>query len=167
MDVVKTAVEKHRGTIGIDSTLGSGTRFSIRLPIELSIVPMMLVSASGAALGLPLSLVDRVVELPPEFEGVGGAPVLRNQGQNLPVRSLAQSLGYGCGVERVGVVIAAANPYVLTVDAVDGTADLVIKPLTSVAACGISGTTRSAEGDLVLVIGLAYLLAGAKQVVAS
>ncbi|MBK4736096.1 chemotaxis protein CheA [Noviherbaspirillum pedocola] len=161
MDVVKTAVEKHRGTIGINSTMGCGTRFSIRLPIEMSIVPMMLVRASGAALGLPLALVDRVVELPADFEGVGGAPILRNQGQNLPVRSLAENLGYEAGQARVGVVIAAPTPYVLTLDAVDGTADLVIKPLTSVAACGISGTTRSAEGELVLVVGLAFLLNGA------
>src|SRR5450830_1329023 len=49
MDVVKTAVEKHRGTIRIDSTLGVGTRFSIRLPIELSIIPTMLVRTAGAA----------------------------------------------------------------------------------------------------------------------
>ena len=51
MDVVKTAVEKHRGTIYIDSTLGKGTRFSIRLPIELSIVPTLLVSTADAILG--------------------------------------------------------------------------------------------------------------------
>ncbi|MBV8624141.1 MAG: chemotaxis protein CheA, partial [Herbaspirillum sp.] len=48
MDVVKTAVEKHRGTIRIDSTIGKGTKFSIRLPIELSIIPTMLVRCAGA-----------------------------------------------------------------------------------------------------------------------
>jgi two-component system chemotaxis sensor kinase CheA len=162
MDVVKTAVEKHRGVISIDSTLGSGTRFSIRLPIELSIVPTMLVTASGAALGLPLAVVERVVELPAEFMQVGGAPVLRDQGQTLPVRSLARSLGYEASEERVGIVIAAPSPYVLAVGAVDGTADLVIKPLTALTVPGITGTARSAEGELVLVAGLAFLLAGAQ-----
>ncbi|MEG1056394.1 MAG: ATP-binding protein, partial [Janthinobacterium sp.] len=43
MDVVKTAVEKNRGAIHIESMLGKGTKFAIRLPIELSIVPTMLV----------------------------------------------------------------------------------------------------------------------------
>ena len=160
MDVVKTAVEKHRGAISIDSTLGLGTEFSIRLPIELSIVPTMLVTAAGAALGMPLALVERVVELPEQFIYVGGAPVLRDQGQTLPVRSLATSLGYESGEERVGIVVAAASPYVLTVAAVDGTADLVIKPLTALSVPGITGTSRSAEGELVLVLGLSFLLAG-------
>jgi two-component system chemotaxis sensor kinase CheA len=205
MDVVKTAVEKHRGAISIDSTLGSGTRFSIRLPIELSIVPTMLVTAAGAALGLPLAVVERVVELPAEFMHVGGAPVLRDQGQTLPVRSLARALGLPLAVvervvelpaefmhvggapvlrdqgqtlpvrslaralgyeeceERVGIVIAAPSPYVLAVGAVDGTADLVIKPLTALTVPGITGTARSAEGELVLVAGLAFLLEGARS----
>jgi len=163
MDVVKTAVEKHRGAISIDSELGSGTRFSIRLPIELSIVPTMLVTAAGAALGMPLALVERVVELPEQFMHVGGAPVLRDQGQTLPVRSLAASLGYEPAEERVGIVVAAPSPYVLSVGAVDGTADLVIKPLTALSVPGITGTARSAEGELVLVVGLAFLLAGATQ----
>ena len=162
MDVVKTAVEKHRGAITIDSKIGSGTRFSIRLPIELSIVPTMLVRSSDAALALPMAVVQRVVELPEEFEHVGGAPVLRDQGQPLPVRSLAGSLGYELGVERVGIVVAAPQPYILAVGAVEGTADLVIKPMTAITVAGIAGTARSAEGELVLVVGLSFLLEGCR-----
>jgi two-component system chemotaxis sensor kinase CheA len=160
MDVVKTAVEKHRGTIRIDSTLGAGTRFSIRLPIELSIVPTMLVRTAGAALAMPMAVVQRVVELPETFQEVGGAPVLRDQGQPLPVLSLAAVLGYEASVERVGIVMAVPNPYILAVSGIDGTADLVIKPMTALTVPGIAGTARSAEGELVLVIGLSFLLDG-------
>ena len=162
MDVVKTAVEKHRGAIRIDSTLGEGTRFTIRLPIELSIVPTMLVRTAGAALAMPMAVVQRVVELPEEFSEVGGAPVLRDQGRPLAVRSLAGILGYEECKEKVGIVIAAPQPYILAVEAVDGTADLVIKPLTALAVPGVNGTARSAEGELVLVISLAFLLDGCK-----
>jgi two-component system chemotaxis sensor kinase CheA len=160
MDVVKTAVEKHRGAIRIDSALGAGTRFSIRLPIELSIVPTMLVHTAGAALAMPMAVVQRVVELPEVFSQIGGAPVLRDQGRPLPVLSLAAVLGYEPCNERVGIVIIAPNPYILAVEAVDGTADLVIKPMTAITVPGIAGTARSAEGELVLVIGLSFLLAG-------
>jgi two-component system chemotaxis sensor kinase CheA len=163
MDVVKTAVEKHRGAITIDSVLGSGTRFSIRLPIELSIVPTMLVRSSDAALALPMAVVQRVVELPEEFEQVGGAPVLRDQGRPLPVRSLAGALAYEVGVEKVGIVIAAPQPYILSVGMVEGTADLVIKPMTAITVPGIAGTARSAEGELVLVVGLSFLLEGCRS----
>ena len=162
MDVVKTAVEKHRGAIRIDSKLGSGTRFSIRLPIELSIVPTMLVRTAGAALAMPMAVVERVVELPETFQQVGGAPVMRDQGRPLPVLSLAAVLGYEASVERVGIVMAVPNPYILSVSAVDGTADLVIKPMTALNVPGIAGTARSAEGELVLVIGLSYLLDGCR-----
>lgn len=160
MDVVKTAVEKNRGTIHIDSRLGVGTSFAIRLPIELSIVPTMLVSTSGAALALPMAVVQRVVELPETFMQVGGAPVLKDQGRPLPVRSLATALGYELGTERVGIVIASPQPYILAVEAVDGTADLVIKPMTAISVAGITGTARSAEGELVLVVGLSFLVDG-------
>lgn len=163
MDVVKTAVEKHRGAVRIDSALGAGTRFTIRLPIELSIVPTMLVHTSGAALGMPMAVVQRVVELPDSFSEVGGAPVFRDQGRPLPVRSLARVLGYEPATEKVGIVIAAPQPYILAVEAVDGTADLVIKPMTALSVSGIAGTARSAEGDLVLVIGLSFLLDGCRD----
>ena len=165
MDVVKTAVEKNRGAISIDSRLGLGTRFTIRLPIELSIVPTMLVRTAGAALAMPMAVVQRVVELPDNFAEVGGAPVLRDQGRPLPVRSLAGVLSYETCVERVGIVIAAPHPYILAVQAVEGTADLVIKPMTALSVPGIAGTARSAEGELVLVIGLSFLLDGCKVAV--
>ncbi|MGO4479928.1 chemotaxis protein CheA, partial [Massilia sp. 2TAF26] len=163
MDVVKTAVEKNRGAIRIDSRLGAGTKFSIRLPIELSIVPTMLVSTSGAQLALPMAVVERVVELPETFMQVGGAPVLKDQGRPLPVRSLAASLGYEECSERVGIVINAPQPYIIAVEAVDGTADLVIKPMTALHVEGITGTARSAEGSLVLVVGLSFLMDGCRS----
>ena len=162
MDVVRTAVEKHRGTIRIDSALGSGTRFSIKLPIELSIVPTLLVRTSGASLAIPMGVVERVVVLPETFAEVGGAPMLRDMGRPLLVRSLASALCYDPCVERVGIVIAAPKPYVLALESIDGTADLVIKPMTCLAVEGITGTARSAEGELVLVIDLSYLLAGCR-----
>ncbi|MGJ7914015.1 chemotaxis protein CheA [Massilia sp. LXY-6] len=165
MDVVKTAVEKNRGAIRIDSNLGKGTKFSIRLPIELSIVPTMLVSTSGAQLALPMAVVERVVELPETFMQVGGAPVLKDQGRPLPVRSLALSLGYEECSERVGIVINAPQPYIIAVEAVDGTADLVIKPMTALHVEGITGTARSAEGSLVLVVGLSFLMDGCRSTV--
>jgi two-component system chemotaxis sensor kinase CheA len=164
MDVVKTAVERHRGAIRIHSHLGKGTTFIIRLPIELSIVPTMLVRCAGASLALPMATVQRVVELPETFESVGGQPVLRDLGRPLPIRSLGQVLGYEKSTEKVGIVIAAPSPYIISVDSVDGTSDLVIKPLTCISTPGITGTARSAEGELVLVLSLSFLLDGCKVV---
>jgi two-component system chemotaxis sensor kinase CheA len=109
-------------------------------------------------------VVQRVVELPDTFMEVGGAPVMKDQGRPLPVRSLAGSLGYDDCLEKVGIVINAPQPYILAVSAVDGTADLVIKPMTAIAVDGITGTARSAEGELVLVVGLSFLMDGCRGV---
>jgi two-component system chemotaxis sensor kinase CheA len=162
MDVVKTAVEKHRGSISIMSTLGSGTRFSIRLPIELSIVPTLLVRTAGTALALPMSVVQRVVQLPDEFQEVGGAPVMRDQGRPIPVRSLGEILGYEPATEKIGIVIACPQPYILAAEKIEGTAEMVIKPLTAMSVVGITGTARSAEGELVLVLDLSFLMDGCR-----
>jgi two-component system chemotaxis sensor kinase CheA len=162
MDVVKTAVEKHRGSISIMSVLGAGTRFTIRLPIELSIVPTLLVRTAGTALALPMSVVQRVVQLPEEFQEVGGAPVMRDQGRPIPVRSLGEILGYEPATEKIGIVIACPQPYILAAERIEGTAEMVIKPLTAMTVIGITGTARSAEGELVLVLDLSFLMDGCR-----
>jgi two-component system chemotaxis sensor kinase CheA len=83
------------------------------------------------------------------------------------VVSLAGVLGYQPGTARVGIVMAAPQPYILGVGAIEGTADLVIKPLTAMPVTGIAGTARSAEGELVLVISQSYLMEGCREQPAS
>ncbi len=161
MDVVKTSIERHRGTIHLESQRDVGTCISVRLPIELSIIPTMLVNIGEVQVGLPMSAVQRVIELPTHFAGVAGSPVFKDQGLSLPVRSLAGVLGYVPQSERLGIVVVAAKPYILAVCGVEGTAEMVIKPMSAITANGIGGTARSAEGALVLILDLAFLQAGA------
>jgi two-component system, chemotaxis family, sensor kinase CheA len=99
----------------------------------------MQLSAFGAAIGTPLPLVDRVVESLKEFMHLIGSPVLRDQDQSLLVRSLAGAHDNEPGLERIGIVIAAPSPYALMVGVVDGTPDLVIKPLTALSLPGLTG----------------------------
>ena len=129
---------------------------------SLVVVPTMLVSAGEVLVGMPMSAVERVIELPDELMSVSGQPVFRDQGRTLPVRSLATVLGYPAREERIGIVVASPKPYILGVCLVEGTADLVIKPLTAMPARGIAGTARSAEGSLVLILDVAFLLAGGR-----
>lgn len=161
MDVVKTSIERHRGTIHIESQRDVGTCMSVRLPIELSIIPIMLVNIGEVQVGLPMSAVQRVIELPNHFAGVAGHPVYKDRSLSLPVRSLAGVLGYLPQSEHLGIVVVAAKPYILAVCAVLGTAEMVVKPMLAINANGIGGTARSAEGALVLILDLAFLQAGA------
>ena len=99
--------------------------------------------------------------LPPGSQ-LSGSRMLASE-PTTPVRSLADSLGYESCREKVGIVVSAPQPYILAVEAVDGTADLVIKPMTAIAVEGITGTARSAEGELLLVVGLSFLMDGCRS----
>jgi two-component system, chemotaxis family, sensor kinase CheA len=48
MDVVKAAVERLGGTISIETELGEGTSFVIRLPLSMSVIPAIVVRLNGA-----------------------------------------------------------------------------------------------------------------------
>ena len=162
MDVVKTSIERHRGSIHLESQPDIGTCISVRLPIELSIISTMLVNIGEVQVGLPMSAVQRVIELPKNFAAIVGSPVVKDQGLPLPVRSLAAVLGYPPQAERLGIVVVAAKPYILAVCGVEGTAEMVIKPMTAISANGIGGTARSAEGALVLILDQAFLQSGGR-----
>ncbi|MGZ3241640.1 MAG: chemotaxis protein CheA, partial [Burkholderiaceae bacterium] len=60
------------------------------------------------------------------------------------------------------IVIACPQPYILAAERIEGTAEMVIKPLTAMTVVGITGTARSAEGELVLVLDLSFLMDGCR-----
>lgn len=68
----------------------------------------------------------------------------------MAVRSLAGAIDNEPGLNRISIVIAAPSPYALAVGVVDGTSNLVIKPLAALSVPGISGNARLAKGELVL-----------------
>jgi two-component system chemotaxis sensor kinase CheA len=163
MDVVRTAVESNRGTINIASKLGAGTTFSIRVPIALSIAPVMVIRSKHALIGLPSGLITRVVDLTSRPEQtILGAKTYVDQNLPLTVRSLSGSLGYAAEREDCGLVIATENPYVLSVPAIEGLVDLVVKPFTAIASDGVSGTARSTSGEIVLILDPLYVANGCR-----
>ena len=59
MDVVKTKVESMGGTIDVTTQEGMGSRFTIRLPLTLSIIQALLVEVVGEIYAIPLTLSKR------------------------------------------------------------------------------------------------------------
>jgi two-component system chemotaxis sensor kinase CheA len=159
--LIQDATTQHRGVAHVSSS-PDNTRFLLRFPIDLSIIPTMVVRTANTAFALPMVTVERIITLPDTLDSVHDVPVLRDQGRPLPVRSLAGVLGYPRGAERLGIIIAAPEPYVLTVEDIEGTTDLIIKPLTAVQAQGVTGTSRSSLGEMVLVVGVVFLLDGCR-----
>lgn len=50
MDVVKTAINTLNGSIDIDSTMGKGTKITIKVPLTLAILPTLMVASRGIRL---------------------------------------------------------------------------------------------------------------------
>jgi len=63
MDVVRASIRALNGSVHIDSRLGQGTTFRIRVPLTLAILSALMVHASGRQYALPLSPVQDVFVL--------------------------------------------------------------------------------------------------------
>ena len=98
MDVVKSNLERLGGKVEIESTLGKGTLFRIKLPLTLAIIPSLLVSVAGERFALPQVNVSELLcfseaEAKQRFERIGEAEVLTVRGELLPVIRLDRTLG--------------------------------------------------------------------------
>jgi two-component system chemotaxis sensor kinase CheA len=86
MMIVRQTVENLNGTVELESRLGEGTIFTIRLPLTLAIIQALVFGVGNRTFALPLSNVVEAIRIVPEdISFVGGREVfeLRRQVVNL------------------------------------------------------------------------------------
>ncbi len=89
MDVVQSRIRELSGQIQIQSELGRGSRFMIRVPLTLAILPTLLVQAGEAVYALPLARVVEVLHAPQTSLGwFDGRAVLDRRSHTLPLIDL-------------------------------------------------------------------------------
>lgn len=98
MDVVKTNIEKIGGTVSVNSNLGYGTNFKLRIPLTLAIVPSLMIKSKGENFAIPqLNLVELVrLETSQDHEQIetfSGSEFLRLRGKLTPIFRLDKELG--------------------------------------------------------------------------
>ena len=98
MDVVKTNLDRLGGKIEIDSGPGRGSRFRIKLPLTLAIIPSLLVSDGGERFAIPQVSVGELIRIPAaqmaeRTDRVGDAEVLNVRDRLVPLVHLADALG--------------------------------------------------------------------------
>jgi two-component system chemotaxis sensor kinase CheA len=149
-------VEALRGSIVIDSRLGTGTTFTIRVPLTLSVMRGLSVAAEGQTYIVPLDHVVECIGFPPT-QTAAGRGVLEVRGQALPYVRLRDVLLLGDShpaAESV-LVLQHGGQYVgLVVDALMAESQVVIRPLSHLLGdvpC-VSGSTIGRDGQVALIL---------------
>lgn len=98
MDVVKSNLDRLGGKIEIESKIDEGTRFCIKLPLTLAIIPSLVVAVANERFAVPQINVLELTRIPAaqiqnKIEIVGDAEVLTLRGKLIPLVSLGTVLG--------------------------------------------------------------------------
>ncbi len=164
MDVVKTNIERINGIIQVNSRLGRGSQFLIKIPLTLAIVSALIVGTAGERFAIPQISVVEIV-LPgsqPDMvlETIDGAQVLRLRNQLLPLVSMSRILQLdpdtaGNSAERIVVVVSVgARRLGLIVEQVFDTEEIVVKPVAPVIRqiALFSGNTILGDGAVIMIL---------------
>jgi chemosensory pili system protein ChpA (sensor histidine kinase/response regulator) len=170
MDVVKTEVHHLGGSISIESTLGEGVEFTIRLPFTVSVNKALLVKEGASTYALPLNSIVGVTQLDAdELDALHSEPGKRLEYAGLDYQLCALgSLLYG-GRESTTAVTGKAvmilvevdhYRYAVHVEAIEGNQEIIIKGLGAQFSDvrGVAGATILASGDVVVILDLPSLL---------
>jgi two-component system chemotaxis sensor kinase CheA len=166
MDVVRTNIEKIGGTIEMQSKLGRGSRFIIKIPLTLAIVSALIVEACGERFAIPqLSVIELVrasADSEHRIEEVQGTPVLRLRNRLMPLVSLERLLNLerpetdGRAVKETFIVVAQVGTYTfgILVDRVFDTEEIVVKPVAPILRhiAMFSGNTILGDGSVIMIL---------------
>src|SRR5208282_6064063 len=170
MDVVSTEIKRLGGALQMDTTLGKGTRFTIRLPFTLAISQALIVRTDDELYALPLPTVEGVVRLP-------RADVQRYLAEDAPgyeyggQRYRFQHLGSFIGGRQaqlpendapvpVVLIRAGDSSTALVTDELVGSREIVVKnvgPQVS-GIRGIAGATMLGDGRIVIILDMGSLV---------
>jgi two-component system chemotaxis sensor kinase CheA len=165
MDVVRHNISKLGGVVDVQSETGTGTKFTITLPITLAIIRVLVVSVARKIFTIPLSAVREAFLLEPRaVHRVDGREVVSLRGVTLVVSQLEDLFALTGGpapAKRFVVVVTVGSRTVgFVVDELLGQQDVVIKALgPSLAKVrGFAGAAELGGGDVALVMDVPALI---------
>ncbi|MBY0112710.1 MAG: chemotaxis protein CheA [Phycisphaerales bacterium] len=175
MDVVKTNIEKLKGTIDLHSTPGKGSTIEINIPLTVAIMPAMMVGVGNPGkreeiYAVPLGNILEIVKPDPKsISTIGERPVMRLRDSVLPLFNAADLFGYSGDKpdQPFAVVLSMGEKTVgLLVSRLIGQQEIVIKPLDSLEPGAkakdvkgpVSGATVRDDGGVSLIVDVAQLI---------
>jgi two-component system chemotaxis sensor kinase CheA len=168
MDVVRTVLDRLKGTVHVISHPGKGTTFQLRVPLTLASIQTLLFRVGGRLFAVPISSVVEITRVAPqEIHKIDKREVLKLRNQVLTLVRLNAIRGIHA-VETakksknsfVIVIGAADRRFGLVVDQLVGEEELVIKALPAdiVASDLVSGASILGDGTVVLILNVPAVL---------
>ncbi|TJY42604.1 chemotaxis protein CheA [Cohnella pontilimi] len=163
MDIVRSNIEKLNGMIDIETKLGEGTCFKIKLPLTLAIIAGLQVKLQKQTLIIPMSNIAEIVRVTSgEIEIVRGQSVILLRNRVIPVVDIHdQFKADRTQQSRIPLVIvgSAEKRLALVVDELIGNQEIVIKSLGSYIGKveGIAGATILGDGSVALILEISAL----------
>lgn len=168
LDVVRTQIEKLKGSIQVSSRKGIGTAFIIRLPLTLAIIQGLLIRSANSKFVIPInSVIDSHRILKNQIKLIEGREVFKIRDELIYILRLSRIFGLPASAEQKAsdyeymVIIGNEERKLgLIVDSLLGEEDVVIKPLKDKYAktFGIAGATILGDGSVSLIIDVQQLL---------
>ena len=161
LDVVRQNIESLQGSVEVESTVGKGTTFRIKLPLTLAIIDGMMVRVGDEILTLPLlSIVESIRPRPGEVhftEATGEMVSVR--GGYLPLIRLHQVFDFPAEntdphKSLVVILEGVGSHFGILVDDILGEQQAVIKSLEKNyrKVAGIAGATILGNGRVSLIL---------------
>jgi two-component system chemotaxis sensor kinase CheA len=171
MDVVKTVLERLKGTATIKSSPGQGTTFYLKVPLTLAIIKALLFRVGQRIYAVPLASVVEIARATQnEIHRVDHHDVIKMRDEVLTLMHLSRLAKESSNnAKRIFVIVISLNDrkFGLVVDRLVGEEELVIKALDDhlVATDLVSGASILGDGTVVLILNIATVIArlGRKQ----
>ncbi len=168
MDVVRTVLDRLKGTVHVSSKDGHGTTIQLRVPLTLASIQTLLFRVGGRLFAVPLSSVVEITRITdPEIHRIDQREVLRLREQILTLVRLdhlsrLRSIDTQPVRKKHFVIVigAAEKRFGLLVDSLVGEEELVIKALPGeiVSSDLVSGASILGDGTVVLILNVPAVL---------
>ncbi len=164
MDVVCQNIEKVGGKLVVESDLGVGSKFIIKIPLSLSITDVMQLAVGSTELSVPISSVKEIFKLNPEtlVRDTEGTELVMIRNRCYPVIRLSEYFRIPSEVTELteGIMLFCEDNHMracLFADKLVGEQQIVVKPFSplltqyNIAENGLSGCSILADGSITLI----------------
>ncbi len=169
MDVVRRNLERLHGVVGVDTSPGQGTTFTLTLPLTMATSHVLLVEVAGQIIAVPTTNVERMMHVNPASVGsIEGKPAIRTADQPLPLFNLARVLELSreetplAPDQKIPVIVVGVleKRIAFQVDSFKGTQEVVIKNLGNQLkrVRNVAGATILGSGQVVMILNVSDLI---------